>query len=46
MTTVVIAALAIISLYFGKRWSDSSVENIQLKAQVASLKRQLARRDR
>jgi hypothetical protein len=46
MTTVIIAALAIIALYLGKRWSDTNVENTQLRAQVASLKKQLARRDR
>ena len=46
MTTVLIASLVISALYLGKRWNDSSVENNQLRAQVASLKRQLARRDR
>ena len=46
MTTALIAALAAICLYLGKRWSDSSAENSQLREQVASLKRQLARRDR
>jgi hypothetical protein len=46
MTTVIIAALTILTLYLGKRWSDSSVENVQLRAQVATLKRQLAKRDR
>jgi hypothetical protein len=46
MTTVVIAALTIAALYLGKRWNDTHVENGQLRAQVVSLKRQLARRDR
>jgi hypothetical protein len=43
---VFIASLMVIALYLGKRWSDTSAENTQLRAQVASLKRQLARRDR
>jgi hypothetical protein len=46
MITALIAALTLIALYCGKRWADSSAENTQLRAQVASLKRQLARRDR
>jgi hypothetical protein len=46
ITTALIAALVGIALYLGKRWSDSSAENSQLREQVASLKRQLARRDR
>jgi hypothetical protein len=46
MTTVLIAGLLAITVYFAKRWNDSSAENTQLRAQVASLKRQLARRDR
>ena len=46
MTTILIGALAIIAVYLGKRWSDTNVENTQLRAQVATLKRQLARRDR
>lgn len=46
MTTVLIASLTAVALYLGKRWSDTSAENTQLRAQVASLKRQLARRDR
>ena len=45
MTTVFIAALVFIALYLAKRWSDTRTENVQLRAQVASLKRQLARRD-
>lgn len=45
MTTVLIASLVAIAGYLGKRWNDSSVENTQLRTQVASLKRQLARRD-
>jgi hypothetical protein len=46
MTTVLIAALAALALYLGKRWLDTTAENTQLRAQVASLKRQLARRER
>lgn len=46
MTMVFIASLVVIALYLGKRWSDTSAENTQLRAQVATLKRQLARRDR
>jgi hypothetical protein len=46
MTTMLIATLAAIALYLAKRWSDASAENSQLRAQIASLKRQLARRDR
>jgi type II secretory pathway pseudopilin PulG len=46
MTAVLIASLIAIALYLAKRWSDTSAENSQLRAQVASLKRQLSRRDR
>ena len=46
MSTVFIAVLVVLALYLGKRWSDANVENVQLRAQVAQLKRQLARRDR
>jgi type II secretory pathway pseudopilin PulG len=46
MTTMLIATLTAVALYLAKRWSDVSAENSQLRAQVASLKRQLARRDR
>jgi len=46
MTTVLIATLTAIALYLAKRWSDSSAENSQLRSQVASLKRQIARRER
>lgn len=46
MTTVFIASLITLALYLAKRWSDTSAENSQLRAQVASLKRQLSRRDR
>lgn len=46
MTTVLIATLAGIAAYLGKRWNDASAENSQLRTQVATLKRQLARRER
>ena len=46
MTTFLIASLALSAVYFGKRWNDTSAENAQLRTQVASLKRQLARRER
>ena len=43
MTTAFVLGLSIAVLYFAKRWRDSSAENIELKNQVASLKRQLKR---
>jgi hypothetical protein len=46
MTTIFIGALVVLTLFLGKRWNDASVENGQLRSQVAQLKRQLARRDR
>ena len=46
MTTMLTAFLMAVAAFLGKRWNDSSAENSQLRAQVASLKRQLARRDR
>jgi hypothetical protein len=36
-----IACLAGVALYLAKRWNDSKAENAGLRAQVASLKRQL-----
>ena len=35
------ACLAGVTLYLAKRWSDSKTENAGLRAQIASLKRQL-----
>ena len=46
MTMLLVAFLTGVAAYLGKRWGDSNAENTQLRAQVASLKRQLARRDR
>jgi hypothetical protein len=46
MTTVLIASLALTAVYLGKRWNNTSAEKAQLRTQVASLKRQLSRRER
>ncbi len=46
MTMMLVAFLMAVAAFLGKRWSDSSAENTQLRAHVAQLKRQLARRDR
>lgn len=43
MVTVVIAGLSIIVLYVGKRWIDTRTENVELRMQVALLKRRLTR---
>lgn len=43
VTTVLIAALAAVVLYLGKRWIDARSEVAELQAQVAVLKRRLAR---
>jgi len=44
MLTMLAACLFILSLYLGKRLSDANSENGKLRTQVASLKRQLAKR--
>jgi hypothetical protein len=41
---VLAGCLVILSLYLGKRLSDANTENSALRTQVASLKRQLAKR--
>lgn len=46
MTTVLIAALSAVVLYFGKRWMDARAEVAGLQTQVAILKRRLSRNDR
>lgn len=48
MMQLIIAMLVAGGLYAAWRWKTLDTENIQLRAQVASLKRQLARfgRDR
>jgi hypothetical protein len=43
MTVAAIFVLCAISVYLGKRWSETRLENAQLRDQVATLKRQLAR---
>lgn len=44
MTTVLIAGLIVLSGYLGVRLGSARSENATLRAQVASLKRQLVRR--
>lgn len=44
MTVVLIVTLLAVALYLAKRTSDVGTENIALRGQIASLKRQLARR--
>ena len=46
MTTVIVACLVGALLFTGFRWLDSRMEITKLREQVASLKRQLARRER
>jgi uncharacterized membrane protein len=43
MTTVFFLGLSAAALYVAKRWRDSNAENVELRNQVASLKRQLRR---
>ena len=38
---ILIACLAVAALYLARRWSESKAENVGLRAQIASLKRQL-----
>jgi hypothetical protein len=38
---VLIASLTMAALYLARRWSESKAENAGLRAQIASLKRQL-----
>lgn len=44
MTLALIVGLSIAVLYLARGWSASRTENATLRAQVASLKRQLSRR--
>jgi hypothetical protein len=44
MTIALIAALLVVCGLLFKKANSASAENVQLKGQVASLKRQLARR--
>jgi hypothetical protein len=44
MTTVLLALLVGLSLYLAMRLSSLNTENVSLRAQVTSLKRQLVKR--
>jgi cell division protein FtsL len=44
MMMALVACLVVVSLYLAKRVSDVNGENTALRAQVASLKKQLVRR--
>lgn len=44
--TTSITCLVAAALYLGKRWSDEKAENADLRAQIASLKRQLVKHGR
>ncbi len=41
MIAVLIGCLIVLNIYLAKRWNDSSTESTQLRAQVATLRRQL-----
>lgn len=43
MMTLLIGSLAVSALYLATRWRSSESENVQLRAQIVSLKRQLTR---
>jgi hypothetical protein len=43
MTSAFIAGLAITLIYIGRRWMLATAENVALRSEVASLKRQLKR---
>ena len=45
MITVLLALLVGLSLYLAMRLSSLNTENVSLRAQVTSLKRQIKRRD-
>jgi hypothetical protein len=44
VTALAIACLTILALYLGSRWINASAENTELRARIAALKRELARR--
>jgi hypothetical protein len=44
VTTVAILGLMLLAVYLGSRWINSSAENAELRARIAALKRELARR--
>ncbi|MGH8285481.1 MAG: hypothetical protein ACRETT_06910 [Steroidobacteraceae bacterium] len=43
MTILLIGSLAVSALYLARRWRTTESENVQLRAQVTSLKRQLTK---
>ena len=43
MTILLITVLAAVALYLAKRLSDANAENVVLRDQISSLKRQLGR---
>lgn len=43
VTTAIIVGLSAVALYFGKRWIGARAEVSQLQAQVALLKRRIAK---
>jgi hypothetical protein len=44
VTALTIACLTVLALYLGSRWINASAENAELRARIAALKRELARR--
>jgi hypothetical protein len=44
MTIALVGCLIIVALYLAKRLSDVNSENVALRNQIASLKKQLVRR--
>jgi len=44
VTAIAILGLMVLALYLGSRWINSSAENAELRARIAALKRELARR--
>jgi hypothetical protein len=46
VTSVAIFCLAVLALFLGSRWLASSAENVELRARIVALKRELARRTR
>jgi hypothetical protein len=43
---VTIICLTLVAAYLGSRWLASSAENVELRARITVLKRELARRTR
>lgn len=46
MIAALLGSLLLVAAYLGMRWNRVNVENTELRALVASLKRQLAKRGR